>query len=71
MSPLILKLDAGNVLTLKILGLEDTSEHYFGVTAYDAAGNESVYSNIVHSPEAEEEFVLPLLEFEVDIRILQ
>ncbi len=42
--------DAGNVLTFTVDGLSDTEDHYFAVTAYDASGHESTYSNIVHSP---------------------
>jgi len=42
--------DVGNVLTYIITGLADADEHYFAVTAYDAAGNESSYSNVVYSP---------------------
>ncbi|MEE4253419.1 MAG: putative Ig domain-containing protein [Desulfuromusa sp.] len=40
----------GNVLTYVIHGLPDDSDHYFAVTAYDSTDNESVYSNLVHSP---------------------
>ena len=43
-------LDAGNVLTYVIHGLPDGVDHYFAVTAYDSSGNESTYSNTVHSP---------------------
>ena len=41
--------DVGNVLTFTLNGLADTDDHYFAVTAYDGSGNESVYSNTVHS----------------------
>ena len=44
-------IDVGNVLTFTINGLNDADDHYFAVTAYDDAGNESTYSNTVHSPE--------------------
>ena len=43
-------IDVGNVLTYTLHGLPDNSDHYFAVSAYDASGNESTYSNIVHSP---------------------
>jgi Putative Ig domain len=42
-------LDVGNVLTFTVNDLPDTADHYFAVTAYDGAGNESTYSNVVHS----------------------
>lgn len=41
-------LDVGNVTTATIAGLTDCTNYYFGVKAYDAAGNESTaYSNQV------------------------
>ncbi len=40
----------GNILTYVIHGLADDVDHYFAVTAYDESGNESTYSNTVHSP---------------------
>ena len=43
-------IDVGNVLTYVIHGLADDAEHHFAVTAYDASGNESTYSNTVFSP---------------------
>ena len=43
-------ISVGNVLTYVINGLSDDVDHYFAVSAYDASGNESTYSNIVHSP---------------------
>ena len=42
--------EVGNVLTYVIHGLPDGTDHYFAVTAYDSSGNESTYSNTVHSP---------------------
>lgn len=45
-------IDVGNVLTSTVTGLVDDKVHYFAVVAYDAAGNESSYSNIVESPIA-------------------
>ena len=50
MSSTLLSHDAGNVLTLTITDLADTSEHWFCVKAYDAEGTESVCSKIVNSP---------------------
>ena len=41
--------DVGNVLTATITGLSDNIPYYFAVTAYDAAGRESSYSNISSS----------------------
>ena len=43
-------LDVGNVLTAQVVDLPDDTGYYFSVSAYDAAGFESVYSNIVYSP---------------------
>lgn len=43
-------ISVGNVLTYVINGLPDDVDHYFAVSAYDTSGNESTYSNIVHSP---------------------
>ena len=61
--------DVGNVLTQTLNGLEDTDDHWFCVKAYNEAGNESTCSNIVTSP-AVQETVLPSLDFEVEINIL-
>ena len=62
----------GNVLTLTIQGLEDTQEHFFGVKAYDAQGNESVFSNVVKSPAVEvPPYVLPKLDFIIDVELLK
>jgi len=41
--------DVGNKLTASINGLPSDQVHYFTVTAYDAAGYESYYSNVVVS----------------------
>ena len=41
--------DVGDVLTYQLTNLTDGVVYYFAVTAYDAAANESTYSNIVHS----------------------
>ncbi len=35
-------LDAGNKISYKLSGLQNNQKYYFAVTAYDAAGNESV-----------------------------
>lgn len=43
-------IDVGKVLTYSINSLPGDQDHYFAVTAYDAAGNESGYSNSVLSP---------------------
>jgi hypothetical protein len=43
-------IDVGNVLTYIVTGLPDSDIHYFTLTAYDAAGYESSFSNIVNSP---------------------
>ncbi|ALC16184.1 hypothetical protein DSOUD_1405 [Desulfuromonas soudanensis] len=42
--------DVGLQLSATLSGLADAQTHYFAVTAYDAAGNESPYSNQVSSP---------------------
>ena len=40
-------IDVGDVLTSSVSGLDRGIPYYFAVTAYDAAGNESAYSDIV------------------------
>jgi len=66
------EVDVGNVLTHKILNLEDTSEEWFCVKAYDSFGNKSVCSNVVKSPAVEiQEEVLPQLDLKVDVEILK
>ena len=62
--------DAGNALTLTVSGLEDTDDHYFAVTAYDKDFNESINSNVVHSPPIPET-VLPILDFKIGVEILR
>jgi len=42
-------IDVGNNLTATLSGLVNEQAHYLAVTAYDAAGNESDYSNIAVS----------------------
>ncbi|WP_158247078.1 putative Ig domain-containing protein [Geothermobacter hydrogeniphilus] len=42
-------IDVGNNLTATLSGLVNEQVHYLAVTAYDAAGNESDYSNIAVS----------------------
>ncbi len=42
--------DVGDVLTYSFSGLDPVLDYYFAVTAYDAAGQESDFSNQVHSP---------------------
>jgi len=54
-------IDVGNVLTFTVHGLPDAEEHYFAVTAYDASGNESTYSNTVTSPAVGAENNPPVL----------
>ncbi len=61
----LLVVDAGNTLTYQIATLADERDHWFCVKAYDREGNQSVCSNVVHSPP-----VLPDLDFEVDVEIL-
>lgn len=50
MAPVLMVMVAGNALTLTIPDLADTSDYWFCVKAYDDVGNESVCSNVVHSP---------------------
>jgi fibronectin type 3 domain-containing protein len=38
-------LDVGNALSVAISGLVDGLAYYFAVTAYDASGDESAFSN--------------------------
>lgn len=54
-------IDVGHVLTFTINGLPDAVDHYFSVTAYDGAGNESTYSNTVHSAPISAQNVAPVL----------
>lgn len=54
-------IDVGNVLTFTVNDLLDTADHYFAVTAYDGAGNESTYSNVVHSAPISTPNVAPVL----------
>jgi hypothetical protein len=42
-----INLDIGNAITYKMSNLEDGIVYYFAVTAYDASGNESNFSNEV------------------------
>ncbi|MBW6509641.1 MAG: hypothetical protein K0A94_08885 [Desulfuromonadales bacterium] len=42
--------DVGNVLTYSLSALDEAEDYYFAVTAYDASGQESDFSNHVHSP---------------------
>jgi hypothetical protein len=44
-------IDAQNLTTATITGLDPAHAYYFAVTAYDASGTESAYSNIVTAPE--------------------
>ena len=40
-------IDVGDVITTAVTGLDRDTRYYFAVKSYDAAGNESPYSNIV------------------------
>ena len=42
-------IDVGTSLSSSLTGLSDSQVHYIAVTAYDATGDESVYSNVVQS----------------------
>ena len=48
--PFPVTLDVGNVLTALIVDLADGEGYYFAVSAYNAVGFESSYSNVVYSP---------------------
>ncbi len=54
-------IDVGNVQTYIINGLPDDVDHYFAVIAYDSSGNESTYSNIVHSPPVSSGNAVPVI----------
>lgn len=43
-------IDPGRATTVTFVGLDDTKEHYFTVTAYNFEGKESPYANEVNSP---------------------
>ncbi len=47
--PFPVVLDVGDVLTAQIVDLPDETAYYFAVSAYNAAGMESTYSNVVLS----------------------
>ncbi len=47
-------IDIGNVLTYTLTDVDGAENQYFAVTAYDADGNESGYSNIVMSGAVDE-----------------
>ena len=47
-------IDIGNVLTYTLTGVDGEQVQYFAVTAYDADGNESGFSNIVMSGAVDE-----------------
>ncbi len=42
--------DVGSVLNYSLSNLNDAEDYYFAVTAYDVTGQESDFSNRVHSP---------------------
>lgn len=42
-------LDVGNVLTHTFYNMDDGTQFFYGVVAYDDVGNESAISNIVYS----------------------
>ncbi len=43
-------IDPGDVTTVTFVGLDDTKDHFFTVTAYNFEGKESPYANEVNSP---------------------
>ena len=45
-------INAANTTTATVAGLDPGSSYYFAVTAYNTAGVESVYSNIIEIPES-------------------
>ncbi len=47
-------IDVGNVLTYTLTDVDGAENQYFAVTAYDADGNESGFSNIVMSGAVDE-----------------
>ena len=68
-SSIVQEVDVGNVLTQTLKNLEDTSEHWFCVKAYDEQRRESVCSNIVHSPAIVDD--LPELDLHFDVEIIK
>ena len=42
-------INVGTALSTRLTNLSDEQIHYLAVTAYDASGNESAYSNVVTS----------------------
>ena len=61
--------DCGLVLTQLVANLPDEDDHWFAVTAYDAAGNESIYSNIVKSDKIEA--TLPELDLDINWEFIE
>lgn len=45
-------IDGGNATTATVTGLDPNNSYFFAVTAYNSAGVESVYSNVVEIPES-------------------
>jgi len=45
-------IDVGNVITTTINGLDPNNSYFFTVTAYNSAGLESVYSNVIEIKES-------------------
>ena len=45
-------IDSGAVTSAYVDGLDPLHSYYFAVTAYNSAGEESVYSNVIQLPEA-------------------
>lgn len=45
-------IDVANTLTTTVAGLDPGNSYFFAVTAYNSAGLESVYSNVIEIPEA-------------------
>jgi len=63
------EVDVGNVLTHKIQDLEDTSDVWFCVKAYDGHGNPSGCSNVVYSPAVVDS--LPNLDLDISVEVLK
>ena len=66
--PFANSVDVGLVLNHEIVGLDDNEDHYFAVTASDALGNESTYSNIVKSDRI---FTLPELDLNIEWQFIK
>ena len=68
MGSVLLSINVNDVLTYTIHDLENKHDHYICVKAYDEKDNESICSNVVHSPAIDS---LPELKFNFNVELLK